>query len=328
MATEVIFPTGRVIGGDLYKLVEKTDQNNQPVLKNGVPIKQVSFGVAIRKGAERGWWETEWGQKVYAVGSAAFPQLCGNPTFAWKISDGDSTIPNKRGKINASNENLRGCWVVWFRQGWPPKIVNADGTVELPTPDLVKPGYYVAVMADVQGNNQPNNAGVYLNPKAVAFRGEGPVITASVDTTGFGATAAMPLPPGATPPQAAAPGFAGAPPAPGMAPPAPAAPAPYTAPPAPGAPPAPVAPAQAAPAAPAAPPSPAFIQVAPGAPAAPVTPPAPAAPAAAAGTPSQLYPGHMVYMNPSAAGASFQQMTAGGWTEKTMLDAGHIRYQP
>lgn len=218
---EILFPVGRMIGGSLYKPQTRTDNAGKPKIDTatGQPETYINFGVAIPKGAEQHWAHTEWGGKIYQIAAAAYPQMVQNPTFAWKIIDGDSQIPNKKGRKPCEQEGYPGHWVLWFSQSWAPQIVNANGTQQLTEPDAVVPGYYVQVFGSVKGNAPSPSPGVYLNPIAVALAGYGQRIeTSSVDTTavGFGTgpapvgmstvpLAAMTAPPAA--PGAAVPGM-------------------------------------------------------------------------------------------------------------------------
>lgn len=226
---DILFPPGRLVGGSVDKLTQRTENNGQPkVGKDGKPEMQCSFGVAIPKGPEQHWaqasWQhpqfglIEWGKMIYDTGAAAHPNLVASPAFSWKIIDGDSTLPNKKGKRPVDQTGYPGHWVIWFSQSWAPKRCNADGSIELPE-GSIKPGYYVQVFGSVAGNKLvPNGTpGVYLNPSAVALIGEGPVIANDVNTTSVGFGSA-PLPAGATPVQPAVQGF--------VAPTTPAVPAP------------------------------------------------------------------------------------------------------
>lgn len=247
----ILFPASRMIGGNLDKLNPRTESNGAPKLgKDGKPEMQCSIGIAIPKGPEQHWNQTSWGQIIYQTGAAAHPNLVASPSFSWKITDGDSQLPNKKGKRPCDQSGYPGHWVLWFSQGWLPERCNADGSIELPEGSIV-PGYYVQVYGSVEGNKLvPNGTpGVYLNPIAVALIGEGDKIASNVDTTSVGFGAA-PLPAGARPVQAAVPAFQPAVP--------PVVGTPYAAP-------------AATPPAPVAPPNPAILTV-PAAPAVPVGP--------------------------------------------------------
>ncbi len=198
---DIMFPPGRMVGGNLDKLFPRTEANGTPKIgKDGKPELQCSFGCAIPKGAESDWRQTEWGAKVFQVGQEAHKAMVASPAFSWKITDGDSTIPNKKGKLPCNQVGYAGHWVIWFSQGWLPKKCNADGSAEITTEGAIVPGYYIQVFGAVMGNKLvPNGTpGVYMNPIAVALIGEGDKIAVDVDTAavGFGSAA---LPAGARP---------------------------------------------------------------------------------------------------------------------------------
>ena len=294
--TQILLPIGRMIGGSVDKLHPRTESDGKtPKLdRDGKPMMQVNFGVAMPKQpGHTHWSQTEWGAQIAAIGQSAYPQMWQNPAFSWKILDGDSAIPNKNGKKPVEQTGYAGHWIIWFSQGWAPKLVNSDGTVELPTGAIVA-GYYVQVLAEVIGNviKPGETPGIYMNPAAVALAGEGDKIVTEVDTTAVGFGGALPA--GARPVQPVVAGF-GAPqsgfpaPASGVAIPS-------------------SVPATTALGATTFPsslpvrPSAAFMQV-PGA-------PAPAAPQ------------HI--MTPKAGGATFEQFVANGWTEQAMREAGYL----
>lgn len=191
--TEILFPVGRMIGGSMYKPNPKKDNFGKPVLdKTGQPVTSFSFGVALPK-TQQDWRLESWGAQILAVGQAAYPGICNTPSFAWKIIDGDSQVPNKKNRKPCDQEGYPGNWVLWFSQSWAPKLVNANGSQELTEPNAVIAGYYVQVFGGVKSNAPSPTPGVYLNPIAVALSGYGtPIETSSVDTTavGFGASPA------------------------------------------------------------------------------------------------------------------------------------------
>ena len=200
---QILLPIGRMIGGSVDKLHPRTESDGKtPKLdRDQKPMMQINFGVAVPKQpGHTHWSQTTWGAQIAEIAKAAYPVLYQTPTFAWKIVDGDSAVPNKSGKKPVDQTGYAGHWVIWFSQGWAPKLVNADGTVELPTGAIVA-GYYVQVLAEAapNGAQPPNTPGIYMNPVAVALAGEGDKIVTDVDTTtvGFGGA----LPAGARPVQ-------------------------------------------------------------------------------------------------------------------------------
>jgi hypothetical protein len=287
---DILFPVGRMIGGSVYKAQPVLDNFKKPKLNaDGTPRTEFNFGVAIAKQGEQHWSQTPWGAQVFGVGAAAHPQTHRTPTYAWKIVDGDSTVPNKTGRIPRDQEGYAGHWVIWFKQSWAPKLCTDKGETPLIEADQIIPGYYVEVYGTVVGNGTSPSPGVYINPVAVnrvAF-GE-KMATASVDTksVGFGAGA---LPAGASltpvgggfvpPVQQQAPYM------PPMQPQAYAAPAPAMAP----------------------PPNPAILGL----------PPAPAMPAPPPAAPVRT-------MTAKANGATFEAMLGAGWTEALMREHGYL----
>jgi len=140
-----------------------------------------------------------------------------SPDFAWKITDGDSTKPNKKQRRPCDNEGYPGHWILHFSSGFPPGIYKTrEGTRDqfdpLPQPDFIKLGYYVQVNFTCAGNGAQSQPGVYLNHSMVCFAAFGTEISVGRDvaSAGFGQSA---LPAGAsmTPPAgafaAAAPGL-------------------------------------------------------------------------------------------------------------------------
>lgn len=313
-ARQILFPVGRLVMGSLYDGQTK-DANNQPLIvktgpNTGQPMVKYFFAVAIPKMAGHTHWsQTDWGAVIWQAGYEAFPQGQGqSPTFAWKVEDGDSTTPNKRGRVPAQTEGFAGHWIVSFSSTFAPKLYTADGSAELTEPGTIKLGHFVEVFGSVVGNNNAQNPGVYINHSMVAYSGYGPEISRGPDpgAVGFGqgplppGASEVPPPalPGATPPSAA-PAAVSPPPIPNAA--APATP-PASAPPVPSTP-----AATAAPATPPATPTP--VQPHDGF----MTPPVPSAPAA---------PAAPVWNGP--AGTSREQYAAAGWTDEQMRAQGLI----
>lgn len=212
--TEILLPIGRMIGGDLYKMFPVTDSFGKPKMaKDGVtPRTECNLGIAIAKGGEAHWNQTPWGAEIWKVGQTAYPQAFVSPDFAWKVIDGDSTVPNKKGRAPCIQEGYKGHWVIWLKQGWLPRLVSSDGQVEL-GPNSILPGYYVRVLAAVLSNAPSPSPGVFINPQAVALMGEGDIIeTASqVDTSVFASAPPSAVPAGMRTLTAAVPAFGAVP---------------------------------------------------------------------------------------------------------------------
>lgn len=298
---DVTFPPGRLVQGSLYNLNDKDWQGKPLTIKTGPnagqPTKRSFIAVAIPKTPGAAHWANEpWGAPIWALGHAAFPKgEAQAPSFAWKIEDGDSVVPNKKGRKNADSEGFPGHWVVNISSSFLPKVVTAAGD-PFETPDAVKLGYWVRALVRIAGNGQAGgNAGLYINPTAVVYVGvdkeiqTGPNVRAMLAQAGGYALPAhvQAAPTGGAPAAYVA---GGAPPPPG-APPAPT-PAPT-----PAAPP-PAVPVQ---------PSPGFT-----------APPAP--PAAAPAPPAAAAP----QMTARAGAYSYAQMIAAGWSDATLRAQGYM----
>lgn len=338
-------PVGRLVQGSLTEPQTKDADGNALVVKSGPnagqPRVDFYFALAIPKNpGESHWAVTPWGKLIWEAGHAAFPQAAQAPTFAWKVADGDSTIPNTKGKKNVDREGYPGHWVINFSGGYAPKLFRMEGTTPVPldaSQPQIKLGHYVQVNGTVDGNGSQQRPGVYVNHSMVCFSGFGVEIVVGPDVAnaGFGG---VPLPPGATavpvggfappaPPGAAIPSIPGVPAIPGAvaAPPAPPA--------------AVFPPADWA----AHPQSPGFYykgqevlseaelraRVAP-LPAAGSVPAAPA-PAPAVGVP--INPAFLAppvasaahVMTALAKGATYEQMIAGGWTDDALRQHGMMQ---
>lgn len=312
-------PVGRLVWGSVHKAKLKTEQDGVTPKKiksgpnMGQPLYMFEFGIAIPKTQQHWANEPDWGQKIWAEGHACWP---GGQTqrndFAWKVTDGDSTVPNKKLKKPCDQPGHAGCWILSFSGMDAPAIWSSANGTPVPdaTPDLVMPGDEVQVNGSIVSNNSDQTAGVHLNHHGVCWRGRSAKgrISAGpqVDPSGFGAG----LAPGAS---------AAAPSLPNAIPGAPAAPVPPT-PAAPAAPAAPGAPAPAAPAPTPVAPNPAYTPAGavPAAPGAVPTPPAPPAPPAAAPA------GPVMTALAAQQGFTYDALKTAGWSDQQMRDSGYL----
>jgi hypothetical protein len=204
MTINLTTPVGRIVQGDLAKAQPVLDNlGKQKLTRDGHPAIQHFISLAIPKTpGHTHWAQTDWGKQIYDEGARAHPNFAPHPIFSWKIEDGDSVIPNKKGKKNCDREGFPGHWILKFRSGFLPKTYTTVGWVpngENPPPiaaEGIRCGYYVQVNCSVAGNTG-ESPGVYLNPNMVALSGYGEEIIAGPDASeaGFGAA---PLPPGAS----------------------------------------------------------------------------------------------------------------------------------
>lgn len=196
--TDLLTPAGRLVMGSLYK-PNLTDAEGKPlVVKSGPNIGQPRqdyyFALAVPKGAEQHWAQTEWGALVFRAGQTGHPQAHQAPTYAWKIKDGDSTIPNRKGKKPCDQEGFPGHWVLSFSSGYPPKTVRDNGTVPILESEVINLGDWVQVFGSVGDNGSQSQPGVFLNHSMVNLVGFGQRISTGLDpaSVGFGKGIAMP----------------------------------------------------------------------------------------------------------------------------------------
>lgn len=205
MTINLTTPVGRIVQGDLAKAQPVLDKvtKQQKHTRDGRPMIQHFISLAIPKTpGHTHWAQTDWGKQIWDEGNRAHPTFASHPAFSWKIEDGDSVIPNKKGKKNCDREGFPGNWIVKLRQGFLPKTYTTVGWVADGNPppaipaDGIRCGYYAQVNITVEGNDG-DSPGVYLNPSMVALSGYGENIIAGPDASeaGFGAA---PLPPGAS----------------------------------------------------------------------------------------------------------------------------------
>ena len=237
--TPILTPVGRLVWGHPGIARDKVNE------KTGETTKEFAGGLAIPKAGEQHWNQTPWGQLIWNAGQAGYGAQAQSPTFSWKITDGDSTIPNKNGNAPADQEGYKGHWIVAFSSRIAPRLVNANGSATI-APEAMKTGDWVQIYGSVADNRnsagQPaQSPGVYLNLEIVALTRPGEEIQARVAVdprqVGFG-NASIPAAALAAPAPA---GGGLLPPAPAAAAPAPVAVAPAVGFAAPGAPVAPPA---------------------------------------------------------------------------------------
>lgn len=181
-AIEILTPVGRIVGG--HPMIGNPvldDRTNQPKLDNtGNPRTEYYFALAIPKQGEQAWSQTDWGAKIHQAAQMGWPNgEHAAPTFAWKIVDGDSTIPNKAGKVPAQREGWAGHWVLHLATGIPVRCYHVgkyDPTQQIQNKDEIKPGDYGRACIMARGNAPSQSPGVYLNPSMFELSRAGQLI--------------------------------------------------------------------------------------------------------------------------------------------------------
>lgn len=210
---EVTFDKGRLVWGAPGKTKDKDKAGKPLTTKDGSPRIKCDFGVAIPKAGTAAWWQTKWGAELYQVALASFPNLFDPTTkallpgrkFSFKVTDGDSQIPNENGRIPAQQEGYAGCWVVAFGSSFVPRCVRFEnGAFVDINPAEIKTGHEVQVAGSVDSNGDAQKSGVYVNHGLVAHAGILPeIISTGIDPiaaglgTSFNGT--LPMPAGGLP---------------------------------------------------------------------------------------------------------------------------------
>lgn len=232
--TDIITPVGRLVSGHPMELHAALDNNGQPkFFKDGVtPLTNGSIGIAIAKDGSTDWKTTTWGQQIVAAATAAWPNgQSGSPQFAWKVTDGDSTVPNKKGNKPCDREGYPGHWVLFTGGCFATPTYHAGRFQPhevIQNKDEIKRGDYIRLCFNVTSNGSTDSPGMYINAVMVELNRAGiAIISASAPdaAAAFGGSAGV-LPAGAlvdtsvvapaasTPPPAPAAQEASAPPPP------------------------------------------------------------------------------------------------------------------
>lgn len=310
-------PVGRIVQGDIFTPQTKDSEGRLLTIKSGPnagqPATRFFVALAIAKN-DPGWPALQ--QAIHSTAQSAFPTLfnpqgqCLNPQFAFKITDGDSDVPNTKGTKPSSREGFPGHWIVSFTNGFQPKCYTTGGASIITDQNSVKRGDYVRIFAEIKGNESLQQPGMFLNHGMIEFIGHGePIISGPSGSDVFGAAPAqMPTGVSATP---LAPATTMAAPPPTAAP--------------------PLA-------------TPAGLNPGSGAPAIPPTPPPVGMASVATGAPTNVKPAHD-FLNPptpqapppptpqvpatpqmtaAANGVTYEQYKSGGWTDEQMKASGLI----
>ena len=204
--TDILTPVGRLVAGDCFKGSTTDAEGNPLVIKTGPNAGQSRtdyfMAVAIPK-TDPGVGELY--SKIVESAKQSFPRLfdaagnCVLPTFAFKVVDGDSVIPNRKGTRPCDKEGYPGNWVFHFSGGFAPKCYTAGGASLITDPEAIKKGYYIRIYGSVTGNGSTQQPGVFLNHSMVELVAYGDVIVSGPDGSAiFGGTPTGALPAGAS----------------------------------------------------------------------------------------------------------------------------------
>lgn len=201
--TEITTALARVVWGNLIGRPKVDQTTKQPVLKDGKPVIQYAFGLAIPKADFGPIWQVMVAEGAKIIPAAAqtgqFPA-----SFALKYVDGDGL--DSKGVPFSNREGYAGCFVLAIStEAFQPQLTQLVGPNQyqnIPA-ETLKTGYFVRVALDIQSHGvkpgvPTSKAGLYLNPRLVELVAGGAEIFNGPDASeAFGGAPVTALPPGA-----------------------------------------------------------------------------------------------------------------------------------
>lgn len=178
MRDTFLSPVGRMVMGSLYDPQTKNAMGEPLIFKTGSnagkPRVNYFFALAVRKGAEKGWEDSDWGKTIYTNVVALYPaKEYLRPNFLWKIVDGDSSTPNSKGVKPCDRKGYPGHWVLTFGGAFAPIIVDRSGN-RLDQDNAINCGDFIQVNMSVNSNGATSqNVGIVFNSTHVALLGYG-----------------------------------------------------------------------------------------------------------------------------------------------------------
>ncbi len=192
---------GRIVQGHPITRKPVTKDNAagvaEPVIDqtSGLQATETFFAIAIPKNGVADWRQTPWGQQIAQQALADWPTgEHGAATFAWKIHDGDSTVPNRRGKVPNQRSGWAGNWIISLSTRLIVRAFHVgkyDPTQQIQNENEIKCGDYGRVLVQVKGNAPAQSPGMYINPVMFEMQRAGEIIvgegTSAADAFGGGA---------------------------------------------------------------------------------------------------------------------------------------------
>lgn len=202
---EFTSPVGRLVAGNLWEARTEDFQGNPLTVKTGAnagqPRQEYFVALAIPKNHPE--WPAFYAKVVQAA-RQGFPNLfdaagnCQRQDFAFKITDGDSTVMNRNNSRPCDKEGYPGNWVVSMSTSLGIKVVDQELRPILPETKAVKRGDYIRIAGSIAPNGNAQNPGVFINPSFAQFSHQGDEIVSGPDAaTVFGATPLPSAPAGA-----------------------------------------------------------------------------------------------------------------------------------
>lgn len=186
---QLLLPVGRLIAGNPYAAETKNADGTPKInKKTGEPSPEWFVGFAIPKVPGQQWQQTPWGAQIASFANQYCADFIGRPGFAWKIQDGDSQIPNTKGRKNCDDPNKRGNWIIACASKFGPtlKMLDAGSLRDVP-PDFIKKGHWVEPYVSIRANTDSRNPGLFLSATAICWREVGPeIVSEAADVSGVG----------------------------------------------------------------------------------------------------------------------------------------------
>lgn len=205
-AEQHYLPQGRMVGGNLYT-PNTTDSQNRPLqdTKGNPRTDWVAMYAIPKTPGVIDFKQEAWAAPFVAAAHAGFPGgQHALPTFAWKVIDGDSSIPNQNMKKPCEQQGYPGHWVLRIKGGFKAQLAQINPTTGRPEKfevnDGIVPGDYIQACVTLAGNANLQKPGIYVNPVAFCLMSKGERIVSGPDVTQM----AFGQPPGAAAPAAPA----------------------------------------------------------------------------------------------------------------------------
>ena len=185
MSQDILTPVGRLVSGHPMEMYPVMDDrtNIQKTFKDGSSMFSCTTGIAIPKDGTTHWDQTPWGAAIKAAAVAAFPRgEHGMRTFSWKITDGDSTEPNKKMVTPCSREGYPGHWVLFASSCFPVSCFHVGKYAPhevIQNKAEIKRGDYIRLSFTTIQNGSTDSPGMYINPKLVELSRAGQQIASA-----------------------------------------------------------------------------------------------------------------------------------------------------
>lgn len=185
---EVTFGTlqqpARIVSGHPMIRRQVKDQKTKEIkyqTDGKTPREEIYVAMAVPKTPGVADWKmTEWGRILHSAAIGGFPAgEHARPDFAYKVTDGDSTIPNKKGKKPCDQEGWPGHWIIHCKTEMGVRchhLGKYQAHEVIQNHNEIKTGDYGRLRVDVTDNSPSQSPGIYINPVLFSLDRAGPQI--------------------------------------------------------------------------------------------------------------------------------------------------------